>query len=175
MYEGFLALADLPLPTIAVVDGPAVGAGLNFALACDVVLATPRAVFDPRFLDVGIHPGGGHLWRLDRRVGRQGTAALVLFGDRLTGAEAAEKGLVWRCLPADEVMDTAMAFARRAAGRDRELVLRTKATMRLGDAITDPAEAVAVEREAQRWAVARPEFVTHVERVLGRIRGKERR
>jgi enoyl-CoA hydratase/carnithine racemase len=65
------ALADAPVPTLAVVDGPAIGAGVNFALACDVVITTPRAIFDPRFIDVGMHPGGGHLWRLQHRVGPQ--------------------------------------------------------------------------------------------------------
>jgi len=54
-----------------------VGAGVNPPLACDVVIATPAARFDPRFLDVGIHPGGGHLWRLAGRVGEQGAAGLL--------------------------------------------------------------------------------------------------
>jgi enoyl-CoA hydratase len=75
LYEGFLALAETPVPSVAVVDGPAIRTGVNFALACDVVLTTPRAVFDPRFIDVGMHPGGGHLWRLQHRVGAQTAAA----------------------------------------------------------------------------------------------------
>ena len=65
-YAGFLRVAAAPVPTIAVVAGAAIGAGVNLPLACDVVLASPDARFDPRFLDVGIHPGGGHLWRLRR-------------------------------------------------------------------------------------------------------------
>jgi enoyl-CoA hydratase len=169
MYEGFLALANAPVPTLAVVDGPAVGAGLNLALACDVVLTTPRAVFDPRFIDAGMHPGGGHLWRLDHRVGRQGTAALVLFGAKLTGDEAVARGLAWLCLPPEHVLDVAMDMATTAAGRDRELVNRTKATMKAGDAITTPSEAVAVEREAQRWAVTRPTFTHHLAVVQARM------
>ena len=58
IYEGFLCVANSPLATIAAVNGAAVGAGLNLALACDVRLAGPRARFDCRFLDLGIHPGG---------------------------------------------------------------------------------------------------------------------
>ena len=76
MYAGFLALAQAPVVTIAAVGGAAVGAGVNLPLACDVILASPEARFDPRFLDIGIHPGGGHLWRLEQRVGRQAAAAL---------------------------------------------------------------------------------------------------
>ncbi|WP_307874964.1 enoyl-CoA hydratase-related protein [Frankia nepalensis] len=162
MYEGFLRLADAPVPTIAAVGGPAVGAGLNLPMACDVVLCSPSAVFDPRFLDVGIHPGGGHLWRLSRLVGAQGAAALVLLGDRLTGEEAAARGLAWRCVPDDELLGVARRLGRRAAGRDRELTARTKASLRASAALTDPRAALELELAAQQWAVSRPGFAEHV-------------
>ena len=165
LYEGFLALADTPVPTVAVVDGPAIGAGVNFALACDVVLTTPRAVFDPRFIDVGMHPGGGHLWRLQHRVGPQTAAALVLFGATLTGEEAVSRGLAWQCLPPEDVHGTAIELATRAAIRDQPLVRRTKQTLRAAISTTSAAEAVASERDAQEWAVSRPEFRQHVESI----------
>ena len=60
IYEGFLRIARSPLPTIAAVNGAAVGAGMNLALGCDVRIAARRAKFDTRFLQLGIHPGGGH-------------------------------------------------------------------------------------------------------------------
>ena len=81
IYEGFLRVLRSPLPTVAAVNGPAVGAGLNLALACDVRLAGASARFDTRFLRIGLHPGGGHAWMLDRAVGPQAAAAMVLFGD----------------------------------------------------------------------------------------------
>ncbi|MEO7398556.1 MAG: enoyl-CoA hydratase-related protein, partial [Ilumatobacteraceae bacterium] len=59
IYAGFLRIADSPLPTLAAVNGAAVGAGMNLALGCDVRLAARRARFDTRFLQLGIHPGGG--------------------------------------------------------------------------------------------------------------------
>ena len=59
IYDGFLAIGACTLPTIAAVNGPAVGAGLNLALAADVRIAGPQAMFDPRFQKLGIHPGGG--------------------------------------------------------------------------------------------------------------------
>src|ERR1700709_525962 len=66
IYDGFLALANCTLPTIAAGNGPAVGAGLNLALAADVRIAGPSAMFDPRFQKLGIHPGGGATCMLPR-------------------------------------------------------------------------------------------------------------
>jgi enoyl-CoA hydratase/carnithine racemase len=170
MYAGLLRLAEAPVPTIAAVGGPAIGAGVNLPLACDVVLTSPSAVFDPRFLDVGIHPGGGHLWRLGRRIGSQGAAALVLFGDRLDGREAEARGLAWRCVPDDRLAATALDLAHRAAGRDPELVRLTKNSLRASTALSNPKEAIELELAAQEWSVARPGFAEHVARLRDRIR-----
>src|ERR1043166_866952 len=71
IYEGFLRIARSPLPTLAAVNGAAVGAGMNLALGCDVRLASTRARFDTRFLQIGLHPGGGHTWMQVRTVGQQ--------------------------------------------------------------------------------------------------------
>lgn len=169
-YAGFLALADAPVPTICAVAAPAIGAGVNLPLACDVVITGPGARFDPRFLDIGIHPGGGHLWRLAERVGPQGAAALSLCGDTLTGAEAVTAGLAWRCVPDDAVLETALSLARRAAARSPELVRRTKATLRetTGYAAAS-ASAIAAELEAQQWSVEQPYFAETVASLRARI------
>jgi enoyl-CoA hydratase len=161
-YAGFLRLANAPIPTIAAVNGPCIGAGVNLPLACDVILTSARATFDPRFLDVGIHPGGGHLWRLERRIGRQGAAALVLFGDRLDGHEAASHGLAWRCVDEDELLPTALRYARRAASRPSELVACTQESLHASGAIADAQSAFELELAAQEWSVARPGFTDQV-------------
>ena len=119
IYEGFLRVLRSSLPTVAAVNGPAVGAGLNLALACDVRLAGESARFDTRFLRIGLHPGGGHAWMLDRAVGPQTAAAMVLFGAALDGPRAAEVGLAWACHPDDQLLDEAVAFAA-ARGVDSE-------------------------------------------------------
>ena len=158
-YVGMLALAEAPVVTIAAVGGAAIGAGVNLPLVCDVVVASPSARFDPRWLDVGIHPGGGHLWRLERRIGRQATAALVLCGEALDGPAAERAGLVWRCVDADdELLAEALRLAVRAAGRDRELVARTKAVLRASVDLTHVDDAIAMELGAQEWSMARPHF-----------------
>lgn len=159
IYEGFLRVARSPLPTIAAVNGPAVGAGMNLALACDVRLAGASARFDTRFLQLGVHPGGGHTWMLQRIAGPQVAAATVLFGEVLSGAEAERCGLAWHCVPDEELVPTAVAMAARAAAAPRELVARTKAT--LADTATMASHAEAVERELvdQVWSVTQPAFV----------------
>jgi enoyl-CoA hydratase len=152
VYEGFLRVLRSSLPTVAAVNGPAVGAGFNIALACDVRVAGESARFDARFLRIGIHPGGGHLWLLERAVGPQGAAAITLFGQSLTGRQAAERGLAWSCEPDDGLLDAAVAIAARAAETPKELVAAAKATLR--EAPWQPSfdAAVAAELERQTWS-----------------------
>ncbi|WP_219412844.1 enoyl-CoA hydratase [Pseudonocardia nigra] len=156
VYAGFLAVADCPLPTVAAVNGAAVGAGLNLALAADLRLAGPRAKFDARFLPLGLHPGGGYTWMAHRVLGPQGAAAVTLFGEVLDAEEAARIGLVHRV--ADDVVTAAVELAGRAAAAPRDLVRATKATMRLTAGMTSQADAVEVEVRAQAASVHSTEF-----------------
>lgn len=153
IYAGFLRILHSPLPTVAAVNGPAVGAGCNLALACDVRLAGEHAVFDARFLRIGIHPGGGHTWLMDRAVGPQTTAAMDLFGERLDGARAAAVGLAWECVADAELLDRALALADRAAEQSRELTIRTKATIRHTPWIVEHDTAMRFELEHQVWSL----------------------
>ena len=173
-YAGFTALANAPVPTIAAVAAPAIGAGVNLPLACDVVLAAPAARFDPRWLDVGIHPGGGHLFRLAQRVGTQGAAALVLCGDVLSGHEAAAAGLAWRCVPEDELLPLAMTYARRAAGRSRALVARTKQSLRASAQLDTAEQAMALELEAQEWSMDQPGFDNRIRGIQDALASRRR-
>lgn len=166
-YAGLLALDACPVVTVAAVGGPAIGAGVNLPLACDVVVVSPSAVFDPRWLDVAIHPGGGHLWRLSRRVGPQLTAAMVLCGETLSGPEAVTAGLAYRCVPDAEVLAVSLSLARAAARRDAALVARTKATLRATPPSLDAA--IAGELAAQRWSMSRPEFTATVDAIRTRL------
>ncbi len=153
--RGTEALANAPIPTIAVVEGAVIGAGINLPLACDVILCTPESTFDPRLLDLGVHPGGGQLRNLALRIGRQGAAALSLLGDRLTGTEAAEVGLAWRCVPATDIGELAISFARRAASRPQEAMRRAKQTLDATINI-DRESAVAIELAQQQWSIEQP-------------------
>ena len=171
IYEGFLRVAHSPLPTIAAVNGAAVGAGMNLALAADVRLAGRSARFDTRFLDLGIHPGGGHTWMLRRIVGPQAAMAMVVFGQRLDGEEAERVGLAWRCVDDDELLSTAIDMAARAAEGPPELARRIKATV--GDVAAIDVHADAVERELgdQLWSMDQPAFAERLAALQARITG----
>ncbi|HEX6659985.1 MAG TPA: enoyl-CoA hydratase [Ilumatobacter sp.] len=172
IYEGFLRVARSPLPTLAAVNGAAVGAGMNLALGCDVRIASTRARFDTRFLQIGLHPGGGHTWMQLRTVGVQGAIAAVVFGQVLDGAEAERVGLVYRCVAEDELLDQAQAFAVGAASAPRELAIVTKRTIReIGGVATHDA-AVDRELEPQLWSVQQPWFAERVAALKARISSK---
>ena len=158
VYEGFLRVARSPLPTLAAVNGAAVGAGMNLALACDVRVAARSARFDTRFLQLGLHPGGGHTWMLERLVGPQTAAAMVLFGRVLDGEEAAARGLVWSCVDDELLLGVASELAAAAAAAPSELTRRTKATLQAMPSVETHAEAVDRELETQLWSLAQPAF-----------------
>src|ERR1700756_6067545 len=128
LYDGFLAVADCVLPPIAAGNGPAVGAGLNLALACDVRIAGPRALFDARFQKLGIHPGGGMTWMLQRAAGPEVARAGLFFGMRFD-AEAAVRHRIALTM-ADDPVAAAFQLAAGPAAAPRDVVLATKATMR---------------------------------------------
>ena len=172
IYEGFLRIARSPLPTIAAVNGAAVGAGMNLALGCDVRIAAKRAKFDTRFLQLGIHPGGGHTWMLRRIVGPQVTAATVLFGEVLDGAEAQRVGLAYRCVEDADLLTVAQEMAARAASAPRELVIETKKTLAaMADVQTHP-EAVARELTPQLWSTRQPWFAERLAALQAKITKK---
>jgi enoyl-CoA hydratase len=169
VYDGFLRVARSTLPTVAAVNGAAVGAGMNLALACDVRIAGRSGRFDTRFLRLGLHPGGGHTWMLRRAVGPQAAAAMVLFGQVLDGAAAATAGLAWSCVDDDALVADATAFAAGAAAAPRELAIRVKQTLQSVAAVDEHNSAVAIELEAQRWSFGQPFFAERLEAMRQRI------
>jgi enoyl-CoA hydratase len=161
IYDGFLAVANCTLPTIAAVNGAAIGAGLNLALAADVRIAGPAAIFDPRFQKLGIHPGGGATWMLQRAVGVQAARASLLFGMRFDAEAAVRYGLALDV--AEDPVAAAKELAAGPAAAPREVVLATKASMR---ATANPGSidldqhriAVDTELKPQAASILSPEF-----------------
>lgn len=115
MNRAILALAGFRTPTIAMVDGYAVGAGCNLALACDVIVASDRAGFGQVFARIGLIPDGGGIHFLPRRVGLAKAKELVFTADIIPAAEAERIGLVNRVVPVAELTPRTLALARRIA------------------------------------------------------------
>lgn len=172
IYEGFLRIARSPLPTLAAVNGAAVGAGMNLALGCDVRLAARRARFDTRFLQIGIHPGGGHTWMLRRIAGPQTTFAGVVFGEVMDGAEAERVGLVHRCVDDDQLLAAAHEMAARAASAPRELVIEVKRTIQDMADVDDHPAAVERELTPQVWSTRQPWFKERLAALQTKISSK---
>ena len=165
IYAGFMAVARCALPTIAAVNGAAVGAGLNLALAADVRIAGPHAMFDPRFQKLGIHPGGGATWMLHRAVGPQVARAALLFGMRFDAEDAVRHGLALSV--AEDPLAAALDLAAGPASAPREVVLATKASMRAtaipGFTDLDHHEAAKnIELGPQAASIESPEFAARL-------------
>ena len=110
-----LRIHDLQKPSIAAVNGHAVGLGMGLALACDIRIASEKAVFSEAFVRMGLVPGDGSCWQLPRLIGLGNTFLLQYTGDRVYGAEAFRMGLVGRVVPHEELMPAAMELASRIA------------------------------------------------------------
>src|ERR1700759_3252016 len=167
IYDGFMAVGKCTLPTIAAVNGPAVGAGLNLALAADVRIAGPNALFDARFQKLGLHPGGGATWMLQRAVGPQVARAALLFGMRFDAESAVRHGLALRI--ADDPVAAALELAAGPAAAPRDVVLATKATMRAtanpGSVDTEQHESAKnIELRPQATSIQSPEFAARLDR-----------
>ena len=165
VYDGFMAVGNCRLPTIAAVNGAAVGAGLNLALAADVRIAGPAALFDARFQKLGLHPGGGATWMLQRAVGPQVARAALLFGMRFDAESAVRYGLALSV--ADDPVAAALELAAGPAAAPRELVLATKATMRAtispGSVDSEQHElAMRTELGPQVYSIQSPEFASRL-------------
>lgn len=125
-----LALHALEVPTIAAVNGPAIGAGCDLACMCDVRIAAQEATFAESFVKLGIVPGDGGAWFLPRLIGSARAAEMSFTGDAIDAATAERWGLVSHVVPAAELLPAAHALAGRMAGNSPDAVRLTKRLLR---------------------------------------------
>ena len=143
----FLKLEQLTKPTIAAVNGFALGGGCELAMACDIRLASEKAKFGQPETGLGITPGFGGTQRLPRIVGAARAMELILTARNISAAEALEIGLVSHVYAPEELLDKAMELAQSIAANAQVAVRQSKAAIRRG-LQTDIATGVAYESEA---------------------------
>jgi enoyl-CoA hydratase/carnithine racemase len=147
-YEPFLDVFDLPMPTIAAMNGHAVGGGFGLALVCDLRVANRDAKYGANFAKLGFTSGMAISHLLPRIVGVPLAADLLFTGRLVSGAEAAAIGLVHEAVAAEEVLDAAMRRARAVAACAPEAVRLMKRALYRG-AGWDPRTAARAEAFAQ--------------------------
>lgn len=125
-----LALYQLDVPTIAAVNGAAIGAGCDLACMCDIRIASHAAKFAESFIKVGLVPGDGGAWLLPRAVGMSKAAEMSFTGDAISAEDALNCGLVSRIVPAEQLMEAAYALARRIAANPGPTLRLTKKLLR---------------------------------------------
>ena len=119
-------LRSLPVPVVAAVNGVAAGAGANLALNCDIVLAAQSASFIQAFAKIGLIPDTGGTWLLPRLVGRARALGLAMLGDKLSAADAARFGLIWRCVDDLVLAEEADKLAQRLAAMPVAALVETR-------------------------------------------------
>ncbi len=129
-YMAAARLFGVATPVVAAVQGAAVGAGLGLALVADFRIATPEARFVANFVQLGLHPGFGISAVLERVIGRQRAAMMLLTGRRIRGDEAERWGLVDQLVPAEALEATALALAHAIAAGAPLAVAATRQTLR---------------------------------------------
>jgi enoyl-CoA hydratase/carnithine racemase len=124
------ALYDLEVPTIAAVNGAAIGAGLDLACMCDIRIASHTATFAESFVTLGIIPGDGGAFLLQRLIGTAKAAEMTFTGDPITAEQALAWGLVSQVVAPGELLESALALARRIARNPSHALRMAKRLMR---------------------------------------------
>lgn len=162
-----LRMHSMPVPVIAAVNGVAAGAGANFALLADMVLAARGASFIQAFSKIGLVPDCGGTWLLPRLVGRARALGLAMTGDKLPAQEAERMGLIWRCVEDAELMDEAFALATRLAQMPVHALAQTRRVIDAAGDLSLP-QALTLEADTQRELGHRHDFAEGVAAFLAK-------
>ena len=152
-FGGITTLWSLKKPLIAAINAPAIGGGMELALACDLMVMADDAFFQLPELERGLLPDGGGLQRLPRRIPYHVATAMIWTGEPMMAAEARQWGLVYRTAPRAELMDLALTVARRVAKGAPLAQQAVKEVLRAVDGLPD-REAMGLR------AQGRPELAT---------------
>ena len=165
-------LRTMPKPTIAAMNGPAVGIGASYALACDIRIATPEAYLMEAFINIGLAPDGGVSWLLPRLAGTGVAYEMFFTGKALSAEDAHRLGVINRLVPADRFEEEVRDFAGQLAKQPRQALAAAKRAVNhaLESSYEDALEFESYLQEAQ---AATPEFAEMVQAFLARRAAKK--
>jgi enoyl-CoA hydratase len=164
-YRAFLTVRELPFPSIAAVNGPAVGAGLNLAMACGIRIAGTQATFGATFARIGLHPGGGCTHFLVDVLGSARALRTLLLGDTIDAEQAVAWGLADG--PEEDPLAAATRLAERIAGVDSDLARHIVKAVRLASTTNDLQAVLEFESWAQAASASSPTLQAWVDRFRG--------
>jgi len=150
-YRSFLRIRTLKIPTIAAVNGYAIGAGACLVLACDIRIASEKAKFGFTFVKLGMHPGMATTFLLPRIVGMSKAYELLATGDIIDAAEAYRIGMVSKVVKAEELMPTARGLAKKIASMPMVALKMMKESIYINS--EEPSMEVALDKEAAQQAL----------------------
>lgn len=148
LHDVIALIRNTPIPFVAAVGGICAGAGTNFALACDIVVASENAAFNEAFVKIGLSPDCGGTFFLPRAVGEKRAAEIFMLGETLSAAEAFSIGMINRVVPAGEHLNEAMTIAGKLAEGPTEAIGRIKKMLNASFA-NSLKEQLELEHECQ--------------------------
>jgi enoyl-CoA hydratase len=156
-YRSYLGILQVDVPTIAALNGHAIGAGLSMALGCDLRFASDRARLGVTYLNLGLHPGMGTTHLLPQMVGYAHAADMIFTGRLVDAEEALRIGLVSRVLSADQLLEASLAVAREIASKSPSGVRMAKRAI-VQQKLAGLEAALDYEATAQMGSFASPEM-----------------
>ena len=160
-------LRTMPKPVIAAMNGPAVGIGASFALACDIRIATPEAYILEAFVNIGLVPDGGVSWLLPRLAGTGVAYEMFFSGKPLSAADAHRLGVINRIVPAERLEEVVRDLANQLASQPRQAMAGAKRAVNYALNSTYE-EAMEFESYLQEAQAASPEYAEGVQNFLAR-------
>lgn len=148
MHEAVRLIRTTPIPFVAAVNGICAGAGTNFALACDIVIAADNASFNEAFVKIGLSPDCGGTFFLPRVIGEKRAAELFMTGESVSAERAAQLGMINRVVSAGDLMDEALKMAQRLAQMPTGAIGRIKKMLN-ASASNTLEEQLGLEAECQ--------------------------
>lgn len=161
LHDVVRSIREAPIPFVAAVNGICAGAGVNFALACDIVIASEDASFREAFVRIGLSPDCGGTFFLPRAVGEKVAAELLMTGDAVNAERAVQIGMINRAVPAASLMDEATGLAEKLAAGPTGSIARIKRMLNASSS-NDLTSQLAMEADCQLESGRSSDFIEGV-------------